>query len=348
MAGQVAISADWHLRGKDLDAAFKQIHEMISIIIGRNIKTLFVAGDVFDKPNIGDSNAPTGDVAKIAVEIANLLCDQEISTHIIPGQHDFVGTYPTAGNAQTIFRAHSPIILTYEKPHKVHYSGLHIGFIPWSWGPERFEDIGFLQDELDLLVAHVSVVGAVMSGDFTCPDEGCGWRVSRSFLEGLKVKRFALGDFHKRQDLFSGRGGYVGAIRQLNHGEEGNPAGFEIWTPETNEVEWIELDEAPRYRTVETADPGYQPEIDPKERLRVRFTGAVPALDQIKMLENAGVNVQQVVDVAERVQRTEIPAGVASNPHALIDLWAHSQEPPIGDDRLQALHKIFDEVGTAT
>jgi DNA repair exonuclease SbcCD nuclease subunit len=59
----------------------------------------------------------------------------------------------------------------------------------------------------------------------------------------------ALGHLHKRFDA------YIGAIRQCNFGEEGNPTGFEVLTIEndTLDVRYIEIN-APKFITGENLD----------------------------------------------------------------------------------------------
>lgn len=168
------------------------------------------------------------------------------------------------------------------------------------------------------------------------------WAMSRSDLEKVPAKHIALGDFHRRQDL-TGRGGYVGALRQLGFGEEGNTQGFEILDTDTWEAQWVELSACPVHRTVEIMPGDPIPEQAAGERLRVRYLSA-PSTDEVRHLEAQGVVVQHVVEREERVRRVEIPQGAMQDRRELIRLWAGAQNPPIGGERLENMLTVYGEV----
>ena len=341
----IANTGDWHLRGKDLDAARAQLLEMTRECRARGVTLVTIAGDVFDRDNIGDNHVRTGGVEEVGIEAITALTDGGIEVLMILGNHDIAGV----GSADALHCFDNrPLVSIVREPRVVELTdGLFMACAPWSWAGGDAEAAITALMPFNALLAHVQVTGARMSGAFTCEAKPGAWQVSRAFLEDIPaVRHIALGDFHARQNLAGGRGGYVGALRQLNFGEEGNPAGFELWDSETGAVEWVELSAAPRYRTITVPAGQTCAAVEPSdaERLRYRFEGGPPDPVLVAELENAGYSVESIVTAVERVRRAEVPAGIASNPHAMIDLFASVAEPPIGAERLAGMHRAHDRV----
>ncbi|NQU43205.1 metallophosphoesterase [bacterium] len=346
---RIAITADWHLRGKDLDAAREQLAALVMGCVEREVRMVCVAGDVFDRPSIGDNYASTGAVAEVGIRAVAELTKHGIEVLMIPGNHDMSG----AGSADALHVFDGmPLVNIDRKPGVVDCGSLDIVAIPWSWTGEDPEMVirntvgDSRQGIKQLLLAHVQVTGGRMNGSFTCESKPGKWQVSRKFLSTLPVSHIALGDFHARQDAAGKKGGYVGALRQLNFGEEDNQAGFEVWDSETGITEWVELEAAPTYRTVKVQTPEdmlFLGGIRPNEHLKVRATGDVD-MSEVKRIEAQGVTVEQVVDREERVRRADVPEGILDKPHDMIRLWAGIQDPPINDYRKAQMLALYDGV----
>lgn len=347
---KIANTADWHIRGKDLEACDRQLAALEGECIRRQVDHVIVAGDVFHSPNIGDQYASTGAQARVALQHVFGLVDAGIEVWLIDGNHDVAGA--GSKSALHIFDGHPSIHVYHEPTDDVLTSvktdeRVNAIFLPWQYkadDPETcvsFFDTG----DIDLLVAHVRVPGARMSGTFTCDAKPGAWQLSRAFLNTLPVRRIALGDFHARQELVEGRGGYIGALRQLTFGEEGNPVGFEIWDTETGTVEWVELGAAPVHRTtiLRPGDP-FDVVMDSSVKQRVRFEGETPSAETVHKLEGLGVQVETVVPAQERVRRANVPDGIISDPHALIRLFADHQEPRIEGERLERMLTVYDSL----
>ena len=352
---KIAITADWHLSGKDLAEASAQLGAFVAECVARKVELVAVAGDVFDESTIHDSRAGTGAVGKVLTATLTALDKANIPQVMIAGNHDASG----AGQADALHVLDGRPMLTILRGGGgfavADFGAVEIIGVPWRWAdpadaePTIARAISERPDwgnvsAATLFLSHIQIVGGRMAGSHTCSTRG-EWRASRACLDALDVDHIALGDFHARQDLTGGRGGYVGALRQLNFGEEGNPAGFEVWDSESGAVEWVELDAAPRYRTVEVG-PGdldyLPPEAGENERLRVRYVGhdTFP-MEDIKRLEADGVQVEQIVERKERVRRAEVREGVVDSPHGLIDLWAENLNKAVDVPRM---HRVFDLV----
>lgn len=337
---KVAICADLHARESDLAAFSAQWGALIDECERRDVDALLIAGDVFDSVRITDAVA-----AAVVGPLMRIVGDVQI--YAIPGNHDYKG--PRPGGALSLlaeigcYNVNGPSVLNLWQTQEPTVPC--VAFLPWINVPDR-PATEILRElcaaPVDLLVGHVQVIGAKMNGGAVCDGEARGWRIARADLEALPVRHFALGDFHGRQDLTGGRGGYVGALRQLNFGEEGNPAGFEIWDSETNAAEWIELDRAPRYVTAK-AKPGdsvWAPDANAK--MRVQYEGQ-PDGQIVREMEAAGILVEVILPREDRVARgKELPPGALGDPFALLDLWG--EDKGLGAEELAALHTLAAEL----
>lgn len=324
MRNPIASVADLHARGKDLDWFYRQWNAACYEIRRRNPRLVLIAGDVWESPTIGDASSMVDDVlAAVLAPIVEHLCEVRIVA--IPGNHDIAAD--SAQNALAGLAA-LPNVTVARTPQKVSVDDVDVFCIPWSWGRENGTAEKQASDLLAnnprlgrfrILVSHANVSGGRMNCGRVC--DGGQWCFSRGFLESLDVDRVVLGDFHARNMFLAGpgRGGYVGALRQCNHGEEGNPQGFELWEPESNLVEWIELCEYPVHKTVVLA-PGNEPP-SPSPNLRVRTAGFVLDAVQTKAIQDAGGKVETLREKEERIQRADIPADNLTDYGALLDAY---------------------------
>ncbi|MBW2559694.1 MAG: metallophosphoesterase, partial [Deltaproteobacteria bacterium] len=357
---KIASVVDIHARGKDLEALRSQFSGLLLECTKREIDAVLVGGDIFDRPSICDSDASTGAIAEVVVGAFAELARVGIPVVMIPGNHDMSGA--GSKDALHVFDG-MPGIQVVREPDVVKFrvggSGPAIGVvcIPWSWSghsPQsvitdrlarvRNESLGVPIERI-VLLAHVQVVGAKMSGAFTCEPSPGKWQISRGALEAFHVDHIALGDFHARQQLCPA-GGYVGAFRQTDHGEARNPAGFEIWNSDSGLAEFVELYGAPRHRTVLCMKPGDDANLcaTTGEILRVRYDGVLPDAIRLRELEACGIQVEQIVDRQERVQRAEIADGILDRPSEMIDLWAAGQNPVIEPERLANIKRCYELV----
>ena len=235
---KIANVADPHFRGKDLEHARAQGMAMANECIRRGVGLVTVAGDLFDRPTIGDQHASTGAIAGAAIEVVKRLTDAGIDVLMITGNHDQSG--PGSADALHVFDGMDGVIVVRDTD-VIALKGKMILCLPWQWNGDAERELSRFTNPTEpmMLLAHVEVIGSRMGGTRCCESSPGKWQISRQFLETLPVDHIALGHFHARQDL-TGRGGYIGSLRQCNFGEEGNAAGFEIWDTQTGLTEWVE------------------------------------------------------------------------------------------------------------
>lgn len=355
---RIAFTADWHIRGKDLDACHTQLCQFAGEVARKCADTVVIAGDIFDNPNIGDQHASMGAQVKVADKIITALTKSVEEIIIIRGNHDQSG--PGSADALHVFDpfvfADNPKVTIVRSRAALNRVEVYLACLPWQWDVGQgaaYEIDGLIRhcqvespNRPIILTGHVRVGSAKMSAKQICAQKQGDWSVDREILSAWPFNHVALGDFHARQDLTGGRGGYVGALRQCNFGEEGNPAGFEIYDTQTRETEWVTLDAAPIHRTIliqpgESADklkPGEN------EKLRVQFMGGQIDRVTVKALEENGVSVEHFIEPEERICRADVPSGILQDRHALMRLWAEQQNPPIAEERLARMFDLYGRI----
>lgn len=337
---KIAMTADWHARGIDLDQLELTLTRMVGKLEAHNVQVLLHAGDVFDKPNICDSKAGTNAIEQVVVNFFQHIASLGIQSIIIAGNHDMQGVGDKSALAGLDGRENIKVVrlpsVQVIKGIFIFQKDVSILCLPWSWDRASMPvDFVSHHPNPDIFLAHVRVDGARMNDVRAYEMTGGDWAISRKELETIGAKYNALGDFH-------GADGYIGALRQLNFGEEGNPQGFKVLDTDTWTAEWVEI-ESPTYRTVVVRPGETPPQPDPPNHLKVRFEGGVDEILAHK-LEGEGVVVEQVMDREERVQRADLSAVNISDPHSLIDLWTPTIQPAIPAEMQAKMHNLFDEV----
>jgi len=338
---RIAITADWHARGKDMPEFSAQLKALEKYVCSHEIGCLAIAGDVFDCSTIYDKHASTGAISYAVIKpLINISELGKVPVVVIPGGHDQSGV----GSADALYvlegMPNVTVIHTAQEWQKD-----DVGFLclPWSWDSNARPDdvlmrlVEARRSEHTILLAHGEIIGKKMNDSFCCEAKPGKWQFSRKLVECLPVSHIAFGHFHMRQPLF------VGALRQTDFGDGGNPAGLEIYDTETRETEWIELDAAPTYRTVEVSNPNLMPGKRTNEHLRIRYVGTQPIDPSViaELERNEDTQLEVIVPRQERIQRAEVPAGIADDPHGLIGLWAGTQNPPV---EATPLNQMYDRV----
>jgi DNA repair exonuclease SbcCD nuclease subunit len=343
---KIAFWSDVQISGKLLRAADAQLGAAVEQCIARGVSLVVDCGDLFERSSIGDEHASTGAIAEVWLRRVKRLADAGIEFVALVGNHDVSG----AGSADALHVFDGMRGVTVARhPMLLGRGDESLILLPWSWNDAN--PVAGL-DRLAMrkgcvLAAHIEVIGARMQGSRCCEPVPGKWQINRADLEAFRFEHVALGHFHARQDLLDGRGGYVGALLQHNFGEEDNPTGFEIYDTETRRAEWVELDAAPRFRTLRPTDSILEGargiEASPDDNWRVRFAGE-PDIADVKALEAAGVRVEIEVQAQERTIRAEVKPGIVGQPRELLELWASTQTPPLEAERMDAARAMLDRV----
>ena len=111
----IASIADLHFGRADLQAARAQWEAALAECVKRKVDLITIAGDVFDKPNIGDAHASTGAIVRAVLEPMKGL---GIDFLIIPGNHDKAG--PASQDALTVFDSMPNVTVERQFTQKLH------------------------------------------------------------------------------------------------------------------------------------------------------------------------------------------------------------------------------------
>lgn len=251
--GYMAPSLNW---------AAKQISERTARCV--------VPGDIYHKDVIGDSTHTPGEVIDFAKEQLFYHEDSRTEWDLLDGNHDREEF--NRGSALLCMKDMRNINV-YFLPTVVGIGRALLYMMPWAHrgheevtmrAVENMVNAHRDQDERSgfprahILCAHVRVL------DIELPD---GSEYSEDKAEGFMVRPewidnhfdyCLLGDFHKRQEVIPGKGGYVGSLTQHTFKEEGYESGIEIVTIDeaTLEIstEWLENPFARKHFTHEVTN----------------------------------------------------------------------------------------------
>lgn len=287
-------TADWHL-GLNLEDEAAALHEMQEAATAYAVDVIVCAGDIFDKPNIASRGFAFGDVASVLTNALHEFAGARTPFRSVAGNHDRSGIAHIDAVSPFVPRhAHASFA-----PFRDEEFGLYL--IPWMFDPnESF--LGHCQRAApgDVIVSHASIVGASL-GKVIC--ESTKWGCSTEEL-GSVPNKVVLGDFHRRQPY------YVGALRQCNFGEEGNPQGFEIYDSENGSAEWVELSCVSKHETVrlDLGERGWQDVLDlpATDKLRIILKGGLPPERALTDWKAQGIKVVHEPVKVERQNRVDV------------------------------------------
>lgn len=357
MSPLIAHVADIHAREKDLRAFALQWRATCLKIASRKCAAVLLSGDVFDKSVIGNASAAFDEVATVVNDSLDII-PRGVPIMGCCGNHDYrtVNATPRTLACPRIYMAVN------RHEWREILPAVWVLLFPWQWDGDAASALmressndmpkAAIQSPVRILCAHVQVDGANMGNGRACgadespdaPTDRPGvWRVSRGLLLELTrgdnpvFHRICLGDFHARQDLTEGRGGYGGALRQCNRGEMGNPQGFEIIDTDTMQAEWVEVSEYPAWETCELGC------LPVGNVVNVVVDDPTLTAAEIADLERRGATVIRPKPIApERQARCEpIPEGAVNDPHALLRIGAEAGLIEPGE--LDALDKALLE-----
>jgi hypothetical protein len=323
---KLAITADWHVRGKTLDDAKAQIQALVAECDARNIHHIIHCGDVFDRPNIYDGHVSTGAIAEV---VSDAIVRSDKQWLIVAGNHDTAGVGSRTALATLMGL---PGVTVVEAPGYMYHWDLDIAVLPWCWdfaectAEEAIAEI-MKQGHPRFLVGHASVMGATYGNGQAAKWSDNSWMLRPETLDALGIPVF-LGDYHRRQKYF------VGALMQQNHGEEANPMGFVVFDTDTLEQEWVPLGAARSYITIEMKSEDEPLAIPSRVHARIRTLGFRPSaalrahyacVDEI----GSSVKWEPVIERVERESRVAAEEINMADKVGLFRLWAERQTPAL-------------------
>ena len=348
------IIADIQLQGKGLAEAGACLKWAAAILQEQRVDAVLLPGDIFERDQLGDRTRQTGGVADVFYEFLEEL--REIPVHAVSGNHDRFGIARDSA-LKTIrypnFFLHDTT--TPANMDRVSWPHTCVFFLNWiyppspQWLAQEFERMLPLLDELRsrssadiafVLCAHGQVVGAIQNGGHAC--DGGVSILPREFLS--KFDYLALGDFHLRQEILPGRGGFVGALFQQDIGEEDDPCGIEtvqVGPCEDKPLQivstWHECPVARRYKTMLVTSPDQAKELLSLDlshtslRVQYPFDGTPEAVNLRAVLTPfiaQGIKLVPIRPKTERTLRTNGKLERVDSPTCALEFWIHEKNVP--------------------
>lgn len=338
---KIAIAADPHFMGKDFALQLKGWRAMLFNMKEEDASWVVVAGDMFDRATIGDKYVSTEAMLSGVLQVIE---EVGLPIIILEGNHDWTGN-PDQVRALSLFKEHRLVYPVLE-PKVFKLGGgdrpVALFLFPWPWlsgknggrTPEYWknmvESFGSIETpgHRRVFVGHMQMEGTHTSYGLVLPDSVSTF--SYATLLRSACDSYFLGHIHNRQEY------YVGTPWQLNHGEQDNSCGWELYDSLTGASTYYELDIGPRYYTVpiewyEDVDfvktPGHH----------VRVTG-----DRAPIRLLPGDVSQKTSAKAEKVSRTEHVD--QTDLKALFQVWCKQKNLPSED----VLHHVPSHITSST
>lgn len=345
---QIAICADLHFRGLDLPAVAAQWRALLDDLTSRRITTLLCAGDIFEAANIGDADAGTGRVTDAFLEplFKWLRYDPRKRFITTIGNHDYTG--PGEPDCLTFLNA-VPSVTVIREPSVITPHPFQLITVPWLWYSERspvqITDELLAKSNPDMprvLLAHWEVIGANMGHQAHAKVKNVSWQVPLEYLNEIEAQGIHVrsGHFHRRQRHF------VGALRQQDKGEAGNPMGYEILDLDTRLSTWVELQEAPAYQVTHAHDEEELLRILDQHHSSggsdiVKCHGFVPTAEARAALRQRNIEIDYTIPREQRTARVILPDNALDDPEALLTAWAKTQTPAWDEERITGMIERF-------
>lgn len=261
---------DIHLRASDIEVGGPVFLKACQSAQNNECDILIVGGDLFDSTLIGGRGASTGSVVAWAKRGLSAFKGKK---YILLGNHELAGV--GQAHALEVLRD-LPDVEIIDRDTVLENVEAKIAFLPYINPAHLFARYPVLSREelrekfahaLDavlqkltnaephIIVGHCAVTGSIANkSGYRVFGNGNTMELMASQVLSVAPK-VAWFDFHKRQAFSPDRpnDGYVGALRQLNFGEECNPTGYRLIDIETGEDRFIEI-ESPRYYTVSSEE----------------------------------------------------------------------------------------------
>lgn len=365
---RIAVIADVHFQGGPLLPVIARAwSDAWDACVARNVQRIIVAGDLHEDAALALGR--DGTAGDIQAAILAPIRRHAIALTVVAGNHDLSG--PGHLSALEYLR-HVEGVAVEETPHVVdaydprNGQAASIAYLPWASNAYLLADpalralpreefleraaalrrqvlCGFAAEwagrpGYHILIGHAEVGGAVNRYRELPP--GSTHVFSAHDLAATGAAAICLGHYHKRQAV-DGVDLYVGALVQLNHGEEGNPTGFCVLDTASGTREWVDID-CPRFYTVtaqQYAALTYRSGVD-----RVKVRDVEPPRDGLLPADlPEGVRFERLPSPREVRLRAD-GISVDSSTEDLLRAWypLRTRDVPL-DDALQRMHGLLEE-----
>lgn len=383
-------TSDWHvgatLAGKERTqehAVF--LEELEEIVRGERIDAVLIAGDIFDHPN------PGADAEKLVFDFFRKMAEQKIDVVFIAGNHDsgeriegkarllqLVQIHafgkPARNTSATLLTRKDELLIIAALP----FAG-ELRLLDWdqsanqhqgeqkSTFAERIKQLlsllaktHFKPEAVNILMAHLTVDGAVLSGSEKNLRMSDAWTIPSPMLPA-GGDYLALGHIHKAQELPDApvRTAYSGSPLYIDFGEEKDQKGIYILDAAPGKLLQSSFLALSRIKPVKTIRSSFK-EFELHALKSKDFSGHVKAiihLDEEDSKSGVAEHIRRLLPQTSIVlmetpqpQQNKIPdlSRFALDPVQAYRMFLESQSRQLTEDLSRKLQELMEEAGRAT
>jgi len=298
----IAAVADLHFRAKRLSDIADAWKAAVKDMLMNRVNLCLIAGDVFDHPNISGREASFGTVYRAFIDPLMELKAAGVAVVVIDGNHDLA----TQGQKSALEPLRDLGVEYVDIPRVINpFSRVTVACLPWLIKSNKTETESLLKefrlklsmsDGLKIFLAHCEVAGTKTPQGYELI--GGSFELTPGQISSVGADIVVCGHIHNRQ------GPYVGALTQLNFGEEGNPTGYDLYKISRGKLErTFQAMPSLRYLTFDVKD-GEVPTCQSKDYYKIRFERDFTPDEIARYQDSPNVIIEKVVQ-RKATSRTE-------------------------------------------
>lgn len=330
---RILLTGDWHIRNDELNNIHVQsilnfLDYITDYYTENNLDYLFVIGDVFHK----SSNIKNDAFIPLFMKLFSMK-EKGIKMIFIPGNHDIMNI-----NNDTIVETFAAFGEVYKKRTDITIDGEDFIFLPYTKKESELP-----KGNGEYLITHISIADFFFDNNFQV-DEKIAFK--RSLFEDFKM--VITGHFHKyqnRKNIY-----YIGSPVQIDRKEIGQTKGFGVLDTETETLDFIEYDLAPKYLEITEKD------IEQIDKLNltnchviVRINSKIKDFAKLRYLlfEKGAINIIPIFETSNEVSEPTLQIEEISNIGDIIEDIIKDEKVKPDYLNTEDLINVFDKIKVA-
>ena len=330
---RILLTGDWHIRNDELNNIHVQsilnfLDYITDYYTENNLDYLFVIGDVFHK----SSNIKNDAFIPLFMKLFSMK-EKGIKMIFIPGNHDIMNI-----NNDTIVETFAAFGKVYKKRTDITIDGEDFIFLPYTKKESELP-----KGNGEYLITHISIADFFFDNNFQV-DEKIAFK--RSLFEDFKM--VITGHFHKyqnRKNIY-----YIGSPVQIDRKEIGQIKGFGVLDTETETLDFIEYDLAPKYIEITEKDIEQIDKLDLTNcHVIVRINSKIKDFAKLRYLlfEKGAINIIPIFETSNEVNEPTLQIEEISNIGDIIEDIIKDEKVKPDYLNTEELINVFDKIKVA-
>lgn len=326
-------TGDFHIKNDELNNIHVQsilnfLDYITDYYTENNLDYLFVIGDVFHK----SSNIKNDAFIPLFMKLFSMK-EKGIKMIFIPGNHDIMNI-----NNDTIVETFAAFGEVYKKRTDITIDGEDFIFLPYTKKESELP-----KGNGEYLITHISIADFFFDNNFQV-DEKIAFK--RSLFEDFKM--VITGHFHKyqnRKNIY-----YIGSPVQIDRKEIGQTKGFGVLDTETETLDFIEYDLAPKYLEISEKDIEQIDKLDLTNcHVIVRINSKIKDFAKLRYLlfEKGAINIIPIFETSNEVNEPSLQIEEISNIGDIIEDIIKDEKVKPDYLNTEELINVFDKIKVA-